>query len=54
MFTSGILRLVPKLFFLVDMCCDSVENDNSKIFNIVIMDANKKPIITMLGEFVCI
>ncbi|CAI9284262.1 unnamed protein product [Lactuca saligna] len=37
-------------FFQTGRCCDAVENGFSESFNAVIVDARKKPIITMLEE----
>ncbi|CAI9278555.1 unnamed protein product [Lactuca saligna] len=37
-------------FFQIGRCCDAVENGFSESFNAVIVDARKKPIITMLEE----
>nr|KAJ0206594.1 hypothetical protein LSAT_V11C500244760 [Lactuca sativa] len=37
-----------KAFFQTGRCCDAVENGFSESFNAVIVDARKKPIITML------
>nr|KAJ0188950.1 hypothetical protein LSAT_V11C800415220 [Lactuca sativa] len=37
-------------FFQTGRCCDAVENRFSESFNVVIVDARKKPIITMLEE----
>nr|KAJ0217332.1 hypothetical protein LSAT_V11C300118470 [Lactuca sativa] len=39
-----------RAFFQTGRCCDAVENEFSKSFNAVIVDARKKPIITMLEE----
>jgi len=37
-------------FFDVDRCCDAVENGISESFNAAIVEARKKPIITMLED----
>ncbi|CAI9299781.1 unnamed protein product [Lactuca saligna] len=37
-------------FFQTGRCCDAVENGFLESFNVVIVDARKKPIITMLEE----
>nr|KAJ0216998.1 hypothetical protein LSAT_V11C300131950 [Lactuca sativa] len=42
-------HLKPQLSMLLK-CCDAVENGFSKSFNVVIVDARKNPIITMLEE----
>ncbi|CAI9265163.1 unnamed protein product [Lactuca saligna] len=39
-----------RAFFQTGRCCDAVENGFSESFNAVIVDARKKPIITMLEE----
>ncbi|CAI9265896.1 unnamed protein product [Lactuca saligna] len=39
-----------RAFFQTGRCCDVVENGFSESFNAVIVDARKKPIITMLEE----
>ncbi|KAL4583469.1 hypothetical protein LXL04_008042 [Taraxacum kok-saghyz] len=39
-----------RAFFEPDRCCDAVENGVSESFNAAIMEARKKPIITMLEE----
>nr|KAJ0199436.1 hypothetical protein LSAT_V11C600338640 [Lactuca sativa] len=39
-----------RAFFQTGRCCDAVENGFSESFNVVIVDARKKPIITMLEE----
>ncbi|CAI9303910.1 unnamed protein product [Lactuca saligna] len=39
-----------RAFFQIGRCCDAVENGFSESFNAVIVDARKKPIITMLEE----
>ncbi|XP_023758503.1 uncharacterized protein LOC111906948 [Lactuca sativa] len=40
----------PRAFFQAGRCCDAVENGFSESFYDVIVDARKKPIITMLEE----
>ena len=39
-----------RAFFEPDRCCDAVENGVSESFNAAIVEARKKPIITMLEE----
>jgi len=39
-----------KAFFQEGRACDAVENGNSEIFNATILEARKKPIITMFEE----
>lgn len=39
-----------RAFFRFDSMCDAVENGVSESFNSVIVEARKKPIITMLEE----
>ncbi|CAI9281057.1 unnamed protein product [Lactuca saligna] len=39
-----------RAFFQTGRCCDAIENGFSESFNAVIVDARKKPIITMLEE----
>jgi len=39
-----------RAFFQVDRACDAVENGNSESFNATILEARKKPIITMFEE----
>ncbi|CAI9276504.1 unnamed protein product [Lactuca saligna] len=39
-----------RAFFQTGRCCDAVENGFSESFNAIIVDARKKPIITMLEE----
>nr|KAJ0200024.1 hypothetical protein LSAT_V11C600334040 [Lactuca sativa] len=39
-----------RAYFEPGRCCDAVENGMSKSYNVVIVDARKKPIITMLEE----
>lgn len=39
-----------RAYFQPGRCCDAVENGMSESFNVVIVDARKKPIITMLEE----
>ncbi|KAL4554246.1 hypothetical protein LXL04_039646 [Taraxacum kok-saghyz] len=52
--TSDGKRKRPKhmvqAFFEPDRCCDAVENGISESFNAAIVEASKKPIITMLEE----
>ncbi|CAI9268545.1 unnamed protein product [Lactuca saligna] len=44
------LKTWSRAFFQTGRCCDAVENGFSESFNAVIVDARKKPIITMLEE----
>jgi len=39
-----------RAFFQVDGACDAVENGNSESFNATILEARRKPIITMFEE----
>nr|KAJ0207050.1 hypothetical protein LSAT_V11C500241920 [Lactuca sativa] len=43
-------KTLSRAFFQTGRCCDAVENGFSESFNVVIVDARKKPIITMLKE----
>ncbi|KAL7594646.1 hypothetical protein Lser_V15G29004 [Lactuca serriola] len=44
------LKTWSRAFFQAGRCYDAVENGFSESFNVVIVDARKKPIITMLEE----
>ena len=42
-----------KAFFRVGMDCDAVENGVSESFNFAVLDAIRKPLITMLEDIIC-
>nr|KAJ0187898.1 hypothetical protein LSAT_V11C900482980 [Lactuca sativa] len=47
------LRCWSKAFFREGMDCDAVENGVSESFNSVVLDARRKPVITMLEDIRC-